>query len=176
MYLQTHDPIHWHVIAGTATRQHVTWGGTLRLPHWTGVRAMTVDPGADRAVYKQLADLIRNQIKTGELRPGQRLPAQKDYMAEYGISRDSVDRAMHVLRSEGLIVTSRKGSHVRIRGELTALRVAAGRISARMPSDHERRALGVAEGVPLLVVELPDGSQETHPADRTIIEVDVSLS
>lgn len=137
---------------------------------------MTVDPGADRAVYKQLADLIRKQITSGELRPGQRLPAQKDYVDEFGISRDSVDRAMHVLRNEGLIVTTRRGSHVRTRVELTELRIQSGRISARMPSDQERRAFGIAEGVPLLVVEGPDGSPQAHPADRIVLVVDQRLS
>src|SRR5262245_38880513 len=120
---------------------------------------MTVDPGADRPVYKQLADLIRNKIKGGELPPGRRLPAQKDYMQEHGISRDSVDRAMHVLRGEGLIVTDRQGSHVRGRQDLTPVRVERGRISARMPSEPERRDLGIAEGVPLLVVETADGAE-----------------
>ena|SRR5918992_2515172 len=136
--------------------------------------AMTVDPDADRAVYKQLADLIRNQIKSGELPPGQRLPAQKDYMQEHGISRDSVDRAMHVLRGEGLIITDRRGSYVRRRADQIAVRVEQGRITARMPSEPERRDLGLAEGVPLLVVAGTDGSEKVHPADRTVIEVNLS--
>jgi DNA-binding transcriptional MocR family regulator len=137
---------------------------------------MVVDPGADRAVYKQLADLIRDQIKSGELSPGRRLPAQKDYMQEHGISRDSVERAMQVLRSEGLVVTDRRGSYVRGRDELVEVQVERGRITARMPSEPERRGLGVAEGVPLLVVAGADGSERVHPADRTVIVVNMSRS
>jgi DNA-binding GntR family transcriptional regulator len=135
---------------------------------------MTVDPSAGRALYKQLADLIRNQIRSGELPPGRRLPAQKDYMQEHGISRVSVDRAMHVLRSEGLIVTDRRGSYVRCNAERIVVRVEQGRISARMPSEPERRDLRLAEGVPLLVVAGADGSEQMHPADRTVIEVNLS--
>jgi DNA-binding transcriptional regulator YhcF (GntR family) len=135
---------------------------------------MTVDPGADRAVYKQLADLIRDQIRSGELPPGRRLPAQKDYMQEHGISRDSVERAMQVLRSEGLIITDRRGSYVRSHGERIVVRVERGRISARMPSEPERRGLGLTEGVPLLVVAGADGSEQVHPADRTVIEINLS--
>jgi DNA-binding GntR family transcriptional regulator len=135
---------------------------------------MTVDPGADRAVYKQLADLIRNQIRSGELPPGRRLPAQKDYMQEHGISRDSVERAMQVLRGEGLIVTDRRGSYVRSPAEQIAVQVEHGQISARMPSEPERRDLGLAEGVPLLVVAGADGSEQIHPADRTVIMVNMS--
>ncbi|HZB33490.1 MAG TPA: GntR family transcriptional regulator [Streptosporangiaceae bacterium] len=135
---------------------------------------MTVDPGADRAVYKQLADLIRNQIKSGELPPGRRLPAQKDYMQEHGISRDSVERAMQVLRSEGVVVTDRRGSYVRSGDELVEVQVEQGRITARMPSEPERRDLGLTEGVPLLVVTGADGSEQVHPADRTVIMVNMS--
>lgn len=136
--------------------------------------AMTVDPGADRAVYKQLADLIRNQIKSGELPPGRRLPAQKDYMQEHGISRDSVERAMQVLRSEGIVVTDRRGSYVRSDAEQIAVQVEQGMITARMPSEPERRNLGLTEGVPLLVVAGADGSEQVHPADRTVIVVNLS--
>jgi GntR family transcriptional regulator len=95
-------------------------------------------------------------------------------MEEHGISRDSVDRAMHVLRVEGLIVTDRRGSHVRRRDELTAVRVEQGRITARMPSEPERRERGLTEGVPLLVVVGADGSEQVHPADRTVIVVNMS--
>ena len=42
-----------------------------------------VDSSLDRPLYKQLADLIRAQIRRGEFAPGQRLPAQKDYMHEH---------------------------------------------------------------------------------------------
>ena len=142
--------------------------------HHIASLAMTVDPGADRAVYKQLADLIRNQIKSGELPPGRRLPAQKDYMQEHGISRDSVERAMQVLRSEGVVVTDRRGSYVRSGDELVEVQVEQGRITARMPSEPERRDLGLTEGVPLLVVTGADGSEQVHPADRTVIMVNMS--
>jgi hypothetical protein len=53
-----------------------------------------IDHSADRPVYKQLADLVRTQIQNGEFGPGQRLPAQKDYMQEHGLARDTVERAM----------------------------------------------------------------------------------
>lgn len=145
---------------------------------------MLVDPSADRAVYKQLADLIRTQIETGELKPGQRLPAQKDYMQEHCISRVSVDRAMAVLRSEGLIVTERRGSRVRSRTDVTVVFLGQGRVSARMPTEPERRRLGINPGVPVLIVTRDDHTdqqnqnrdqdqdqdqQEIYPADAVEI-------
>jgi GntR family transcriptional regulator len=137
-----------------------------------------IDHAADRAVYKQLADLIRTQIQSGEFRPGQRLPAQKDYMQEHGLSRVTVDRAMAVLRNEGLIVTDRRGSRVRVRPETSATVVLLdrGKVSARMPTEPERRQHGINEGVPILVVTRDGQAQEAeemHPADRVEIHVGI---
>src|SRR5918992_97788 len=82
--------------------------------------------------------------------------------------------AMQVLRSEGVVVTDRRGSYVRSGDELVEVQVEQGRITARMPSEPERRDLGLTEGVPLLVVTGADGSEQVHPADRTVIMVNMS--
>jgi len=133
---------------------------------------MAIDPSADRPVYKQLADLIRASIDGGELRPGQRLPAESDYVAEFGISRDSVRRAMAVLRGEGLIITELRGSRVREPGEAVTVQITPGtHVTARMPTEPERKRLGIAEGVPILVIADPDGEPRLLPADRTIVTV-----
>jgi GntR family transcriptional regulator len=135
---------------------------------------MLVDPSADRAVYKQLADLIRTHIENGEFAPGQRLPAQKDYMQEHGLSRVSVDRAMGVLRGEGLIVTDRRGSRVRPHTDVTIVLVGQGTVSARMPTEPERRRYHINAGVPVLIVtrdDQTDQEEETYPADQVKIRV-----
>ncbi|MFI6452470.1 GntR family transcriptional regulator [Streptosporangium amethystogenes] len=133
---------------------------------------MSIDPTADRPVYKQLADLIRADIEEGKLHSGQRLPAESDYVAEFGISRDSVRRAMAVLRGEGLIVTELRGSRVRDAGEADIVEMASNaQVTARMPTEPERKQLGVAEGVPILVITEPNGETRLLPADRTIIKV-----
>ncbi|MFB9718804.1 winged helix-turn-helix domain-containing protein [Planobispora longispora] len=134
-------------------------------------RRAAIDPSADRPVYKQLADLIRADIEAGKLTPGQRLPAEGDYVEEFGISRDSVRRAMAVLRGEGLIVTELRGSRVRDAAEADVIQVTPGtQVTARMPTEPERKRLGVAEGVPILVITEPDGQTRLLPADQTIIE------
>jgi DNA-binding GntR family transcriptional regulator len=126
-----------------------------------------VDSAADRPLYKQLADLIRAQIERGELAAGQRLPTEPDYMRQHGISRDSVRRAIAIVRGEGVIVTERRGSYVRGRHAVTVVQVGRGTISARMPTDPERRAMRLDEGIPVLVVTRHGGGEELHPADRT---------
>uniref|UniRef100_UPI0014760827 GntR family transcriptional regulator n=1 Tax=Microbispora sp. H11081 TaxID=2729107 RepID=UPI0014760827 len=85
---------------------------------------------------------------------------------------DSVRRAIAVLRGEGLIVTELRGSRVREQGEAVTVSITPGaQVTARMPTEPERRQLGVAEGVPILVITEPDGDTRKFPADRTVIEV-----
>jgi hypothetical protein len=40
-----------------------------------------------------------------------------------------------------------------------------------MPTKAERRALGIPEGVPILVITRPGGEQELAPADRVAVVV-----
>lgn len=128
-----------------------------------------VDHTADRAVYKQLADLIRAQIQSGEFKPGQRLPAQKDYMYEHGVSRSTVDRTMTLLRNEGLVVVKRGGSRVREPEDRTILCLSRGKVSTRIPTEPERREYGVREGVAVLVVKHDGQEDEIYPGDEVEI-------
>lgn len=127
-----------------------------------------IDPSLDRAVYKQLADLIRVQIENGEFVAGQRIPSQKDYVQEHYLSRDTVDRAIGVLRHEGLVVTDRSGSRVRRPADRTAVPLGEGCVFACIPTDPERRRYGIEQGVPVFVVMRGD-AVEVYPADRVVI-------
>lgn len=53
--------------------------------------------------WEQLADHIRNKIKTGELKPGDKLPSTAQLKAEHKVSDSVVRYAMHALRTEGLV-------------------------------------------------------------------------
>ena len=81
----------------------------------------TIDRSGDRPVYKQLADLIRDQIASGDLPAGADLPAERDLAATYGVSHTTVRQTMGLLRDEGLIVSERgrltKVRPVRLIGE-----------------------------------------------------------
>lgn len=130
-----------------------------------------INPGTGVPVYRQLADLIRRQIETGQLRPGQRLRAEPDYMHEYGISRTSVRQAIAMLRSEGLITTTRRGSRVRVEQDIAEVVIGTDtRVTTRMPTAEERQMYGIAEGVPVFVVQR-DGQDEPEilPGDRTAL-------
>lgn len=127
-----------------------------------------IDPSADRAVFRQLADLLRNQIESGELGPGEPLPSELRLAQEYGISRTTVRQAIGQLRTEGLVTVDRpRGTFVRVPEPTELVTLARGeRASARMPTDAERRKYRLGEGVPVMVVTAADGSETVHPADR----------
>lgn len=127
-----------------------------------------IDPDSGRPVYRQLADVIRAQIESAQLRPGQRLRTEPEYIDEYGVSRDSVRKAMAALRSEGLIVTTKQGSKVRPAVDMAQVLITKDtQVDTRMPTLKERRLLGVPEGVPVFVVHWPDADPQVLAGDRT---------
>lgn len=131
-----------------------------------------IDPDSGRPVYRQLADVIRVQIERGELRPGQRLRTEPEYMDAYNIGRDSVRKAMAALRAEGLIVTTKQGSRVRPPTAVAVVSITKEtQVHTRMPTQRERRVLGIAEGIPVFVVERRGGEPEVFAGDRTTLVV-----
>ncbi|WP_406401620.1 winged helix-turn-helix domain-containing protein [Streptomyces sp. NBC_00879] len=66
-----------------------------------------------RAAYLELAEDIRQKIRSGELSPGDQLPSMSKLMEEHGVSNTVVRNAMHLLKSEGL-VQGRQGKAVTV--------------------------------------------------------------
>ena len=62
-----------------------------------------ITPDREGAAYRQLAGILRDRIRSGALPVGQRMPSEKDLHDEFGLARETVRRAMAVLRTEGLI-------------------------------------------------------------------------
>lgn len=127
-----------------------------------------INPQSGGSVYAQLAGLLRDEITTGRLRPGQPLPSETTLQQEYGIARNTIRRAVALLRAEGLVVVRPgHGVYVRDETELQNLTPAPGStVTARMPTAAERGEMDVTEGVPVFAVEGPDGTVAVYPADR----------
>ncbi|MFE9099817.1 winged helix-turn-helix domain-containing protein [Actinomadura geliboluensis] len=127
-----------------------------------------VDPTSDRPVAKQVADRLRTEIQEGRLRPGQVLPGEKHMVEWFGVSRHTVREALTILRGEGQVETiPRVGTRVAPARNRTAVPIAAGvEVTARMPSESERREHGLPLGVPVMVLTHPDGTVQVLPADR----------
>ena len=58
---------------------------------------------APRARYRQVADELRKAIKRGDFPPGSALPSQPDLARQYGLNQTSINRAIALLRAEGLV-------------------------------------------------------------------------
>jgi DNA-binding GntR family transcriptional regulator len=63
-----------------------------------------IDPYSPVAAYRQLAALLRDDIASGALAAGERVPSAKTLSQEHGIAVGTVMRALNLLRDEGLIV------------------------------------------------------------------------
>ena len=57
------------------------------------------------AKYQQIADVLRDQISSGALGPGERLPSEPDLVKEHDASRNTVRLAIALLTNQGLVVT-----------------------------------------------------------------------
>ncbi|GAQ67221.1 mannosyl-D-glycerate transport/metabolism system [Streptomyces scabiei] len=54
--------------------------------------------------------MLRGRIRSGELRPGQRMPTQAKLADEFGVERGAVRQALRILQSEHLLTNVSKGS------------------------------------------------------------------
>lgn len=66
-------------------------------------------------LHLQVTAQIRRAIADGEARAGQRLPPAKDLAAVAGVNKNTVLRALRLLRSEGLLEFQR-GKGIRVTG------------------------------------------------------------
>lgn len=67
---------------------------------------MQIDPLGIDAPYLQLARILRERITSGRIPSGGRLPSLMELEEESGLARNTVRKALDVLRNEGLIVAS----------------------------------------------------------------------
>jgi len=112
-------------------------------------------PDREGAAYRQLAGVLRDRIRSGELPSGQRMPSEKDLHDEFGLARETVRRALAVLRGEGLIeVRHGHGTFV----------VDAPATAELQPGDS------VTSGAAITVIRA-SGDSETYPAGTTLVVI-----
>lgn len=78
----------------------------------------TLDPDDPRPPFQQVVSIMRAAILTRKYEPGERLPSFGELAKHFGVAPMTVQKAVGMLRDEGLIVTRQgKGSFVRQRTE-----------------------------------------------------------
>jgi GntR family transcriptional regulator len=76
---------------------------------------VNIDRSGPLALHDQVAAQIRRAIAAGEAAPGERLPLAKDLAAVLGVNKNTVLRALHILREEGLL-EFRRGRGITVAG------------------------------------------------------------
>jgi GntR family transcriptional regulator len=75
-----------------------------------------VDRDEPMPLHEQVAGSIRRAIAEGEAKAGERIPQAKDLAAVLGVNTNTVLRALHLLRDEGLLEMGR-GKAIRVTGD-----------------------------------------------------------
>jgi DNA-binding GntR family transcriptional regulator len=110
-------------------------------------------PDREGAAYRQLAAVLRDRIRTGALQPERRMPSEKDLQDEFGLARETIRRALALLRAEGLVeVRHGHGTFV----------IEAPPTAQLEPGDAVR-----SSGA--MTVIRANGTEETYPVGTTLI-------
>ena len=73
---------------------------------------LRLDFSSQVPIYRQIRDQIVVGIASGELRPGEKLPAIRALAEQSGVNRMTVSMAYSLLTQAGLITTDRRGGTV----------------------------------------------------------------
>jgi len=76
---------------------------------------VNIDRPDPASLHDQVTGQIRRAIAEGEAAPGERLPLAKDLAAVLGVNKNTVLRALHELREEGLL-EFRRGRGITVAG------------------------------------------------------------
>ena len=97
---------------------------------------------AAQPLYAALRDRLKREILAGKRKPGDKLPSESEFTAEFGVSRITVRQALGDLQKEGLLVKAHgKGSFVSlppVAQDLTRLRGLSESLSGAGRAIHTR--------------------------------------
>jgi DNA-binding transcriptional regulator YhcF (GntR family) len=60
-----------------------------------------------KSIYLQIMDEICGSIASGELKPGQRVPAVREYADIFEVNPNTMQRALYELERDGILVSQR---------------------------------------------------------------------
>lgn len=148
---------------------------------------------AEKRSPQEIADALRERIRAGELKAGDRLPTQARLADEFGVERGVVRQALRVLQEDGLLSNVSKGSPPRVAEAATptldaprpTMVALAPRLVEAFSSPHVRvdaacltaETLMVALGEPVRMIH--EGRLRPHSIDVRILlpsrEIDLAF-
>lgn len=112
-----------------------------------------------RPPYVQAAEVLRREISSGRLKPGDKLPSSRTLQDRYGIASSTVQNALRLLKSEGLVYSVQgRGSFVR-----NSAAAPADAISGEQDRGEQRAVTG----------DTPDLSAESLAEDMKAMKADI---
>ena|SRR5437764_4766747 len=88
--------------------------------------------------YSAMADQIQAQIRSGELRPGTPLLAERRLAEVFGVSLGTARRATELLRERGIVYTLRsKGTFIESAGNLHRLGITIPHLQSSTHGDND---------------------------------------
>ena len=85
------------------------------MPQPRAARTIPLSRDSHVAMYRQLADRLRDAIAQGVYKPGEKIPAELQLMQRFEVSRITVRQAVNALVTEGLVIRQQgKGSFVAV--------------------------------------------------------------
>lgn len=78
-----------------------------------GVMSAEISKDDPRPESEQAADILRQEILRGDIKPGGHVGSVRDLTERFKISGMTVQRALAILREDGLIMTTSRGSYAR---------------------------------------------------------------
>lgn len=64
---------------------------------------MEVDPDSATPLYEQVAAILRDQIRSGQILKDRPLPSVKQIQQIYGVAQGTAERAIRILKEEKLV-------------------------------------------------------------------------
>jgi DNA-binding FadR family transcriptional regulator len=108
-----------------------------------------------RRVFEEICDQVRRQMSSGALRPGDKLPAERELAVEFGVSRTAVREALRSLEIAGIVGLQKgvKGGAFILKGDLELITRSMsdmfylGRISLDSLTETRTLVMGAAVGL-----------------------------
>ncbi len=103
--------------------------------------SMQFKPIKPKKISTQIAEQIRESILSGEFRPGDKLPPERELAEMFGVSRPSVREALNILAASGLVMSYQGGGTV----VLSLVDMDKGNALSELIRKQQERALEVIE-------------------------------
>ena len=116
---------------------------------------MTYKFTSDKPIYLQIAEAIKSEIVSGNIKAGARLKSVREYSAEFKANPNTVQKALSELEDLGLIYTDRTNGKFVADDKLTIIKRKQSAINEKVREFFkEMQSLGLSKSDIVQIVEI----------------------